>query len=98
MVQVKVSNESDKNFNVTISLNYKSDEILPYNVDLEFESKTNKVVPVGCCNLNFNDWFRIVECVDTETKDFSDETMADFELHCNPFFKLPLLKAFQEAF
>jgi hypothetical protein len=46
MVQVKASDESDKNFNVTISLNYKSDEILPYNVDLEFESKTNKVVPV----------------------------------------------------
>jgi hypothetical protein len=37
-------------------------------------------------------------CVDTETQDFSDQTMADFELHCNPFFKLPLLKAFQEAF
>ncbi|XP_046656833.1 uncharacterized protein LOC124349931 [Daphnia pulicaria] len=70
MVQVKASDESDKNFNVSISLNYKSDEILPYNVDLEFE----------------------------KTQDFSDETMADFELHCNPFFKLPLLKAFQAAF
>lgn len=45
-VQVKASDESDKNFNVSISLNYNPDEILPYNVDLEFESKTNKVVPV----------------------------------------------------
>ena len=95
-VQVRASDDSDRNFIVRILLKYNSDEILPYDVELEFEGKKTKkktIISVYSKTLFILHWM-----LSTDQQDFTDKDMADFELHCNPFFRLPLLKAFRAAF
>lgn len=84
-----MSDEDNSSFIIIIHLSYHADEILPFEVVLEFEGKIQFVMLISI-NVFFQ-WF-------TDKQAVTDADIEDFDSHCHPFYQRPLLDAFHEAF